>query len=163
MKKKSNLFKELSLDGRPCLKEFSQLSNWAQAWLESWQSRLLSKACKATLICSMVQAILVYSMSTFLLPLSVCRELDKITRRFLLIVNSDKKYFLAFKAWDELCTPRESRGLGFRLNHEFNQAILSKLAWKIAYDDKSFWCPVLRAKYLKSGSCFSCMEKPSDS
>lgn len=79
------------------------------------------------LIRSVVQAIPTYLMSTFLLPLNVCRELDKITQRFWWNVTPDKKNFLAFKTWDELCTPRESGGLGFRLNHEFNQAMPSKL------------------------------------
>lgn len=51
-------------------------------WLEGWQVQLLSRASKTTWIKAVLQAIPTYSMSTFLLPKSMCNDLDAKVRRF---------------------------------------------------------------------------------
>lgn len=43
--------------------------------------------------------------------------------------------------------------LGIRLFHEFNTALLAKLAWKIASGEQSLWCNILRTKYLVGANC----------
>lgn len=56
---------------------------------------------------------------------------------------------MALKAWKDICQPKELGGLGFRLFHEMNLALLAKLAWKVAIDEDSLWTRVMKAKYLK--------------
>lgn len=37
-----------------------------------------------------------------------------------------------------------------------NVALLSKLLWKIVIGKGSFWCNIMKAKFLKGNSLFSC-------
>jgi hypothetical protein len=50
--------------------------------LNNWKSRLLSLAGKEVLLKAVVQAIPTYSMSVFLLPASLCRELNQLMQVF---------------------------------------------------------------------------------
>ena len=68
--------------GKSKVKEFGRLKERVQSRLDNWKNHLLSKAGKATLIKSVVQAIPTYTMATFKVPSSVCKDLDKIIRRF---------------------------------------------------------------------------------
>ena len=138
--------------GRKRSKEFGRLKEKIQHRLEGWQSSLLSRAGKATLIKSIVQAIPTYSMSTFRLPLGVGTELDAIIRKFWWGAKKDR--YLALKSWNTLCQPREFGGIGFRLSKEFNTALLAKLGWLIATGKRSLWTDILRARYLKNESIF---------
>lgn len=63
-------------------RNFDRLRDQLQVRLEGWQSKLLSKAGKATLIKSVAQAIPVYSMSTFKILKGVCENMDAMVRRF---------------------------------------------------------------------------------
>lgn len=63
-------------------KEFSKLKDRIQVRLEGWQSKLLSKAGKATLIRSVALSIPVYNMATFKIPKGVCESFDAIVRVF---------------------------------------------------------------------------------
>lgn len=64
------------------LKEFKFLKERVHQRLEGWNQQLLSKAKKATLIKTMIQAIPIYSMSTFNIPLGTCRTLDSMVKCF---------------------------------------------------------------------------------
>ena len=64
-------------------REFEGIKVRVQKRLKNWQSQLLSKAGKVTLVKSVVQAIPLYSMSSFKWPLASCKALDSMIRRFL--------------------------------------------------------------------------------
>lgn len=55
----------------------------------------------------------------------------------------------------ELCQPKEHGGLGFRLFYEYNMVLLVKLGWKIASEEQSLWCKILKGKYLMNRTFFS--------
>lgn len=68
--------------GRNKAKEFHGFKERVNQKLEGWSRQLLSKAGKATLIKSVIQAAPIYTMSTFQVPVGVCNELDTMVRRF---------------------------------------------------------------------------------
>lgn len=108
---------------------------------------MLSKVDKAIHIKTVVQAIPTYSMSTFKVPIGICKKMDRGSRL-------GSKGYLALKAWGALCKTKESGGLGFRKFEEINLALLSKLAWRMAREDDSLWARTLRARYLKGKTFF---------
>lgn len=68
--------------GRFKINVFGRLKEKVQAWLESWKSKLLSRAGKATLIIYVIQAIPNYTMTTFVIPKKVCKGLDTLAMPF---------------------------------------------------------------------------------
>ena len=92
---------------------------------------VLAQAAKATLIKSVLSSIPSYKMSYFKLPKSTCSQIDARLRDFFWGFTTLGHHIYP-KAWDSLCKPKASGGLGFRCAHDLNNALLSKLGWIIA-------------------------------
>ena len=107
------------------------------------------------MIKSVAAALPSYAMSSFLLPISCCHELDKIFKNFWWGFPSKKTRNLTLKAWDSLCIPKVLGGLGIRKMREVNWALISKLGWKILTKSDSLWVAQLQGKYLHSNSFLS--------
>lgn len=118
--------------GRNKTKEFFNLKERIKSRLGGWNKHLLSKAGKATLIKSVIQAMPTYMMATYLLPLKVCEDLDALVRKFWWETKPKASGFLALKAWKDVYKPKELGGFGFRKFRDFNLALLAKLGWKLA-------------------------------
>ena len=77
------------------------------------------------LIKVVVQAIPTHTMSCFLLPKSLCDELNSMVSKFWWgQKNNDHK--LAWMRWEKLYTPKACGGMGFRDLRSFNLALLAK-------------------------------------
>lgn len=85
--------------GKQKSKEFMRLKDRARMRLEGWKSQLLSKAGKATLIRSVIQAILVYTMSNFKVPKGMCKEMNASVRKFWWGGRKDNNRLFALKKW----------------------------------------------------------------
>lgn len=93
-----------------------------QSRLKVWQSQLLTRACRATLIQFVIQAIPIDNLSTFRIdnlstfrvPKWVCEDLDAMAFCFWLGVKAGKQHFFAVKAWAKLREPKEQGRLGFK-------------------------------------------------
>lgn len=115
--------------------EWALHSNKASIWLSendklwyqvsSWQHHYLSKAGEVVLkmVC---QAILVYSMGTFLLPISLCDEILKMINSFCRGTKQDGTGGVHWMSWERFCVRKEFGNLGFRDLHCFNLAMLAK-------------------------------------
>ena len=71
-----------SLVGKGKCNTFRQLKERLANKLSGWKEKLLSHAGKEILIKAVVQAILTYTMSVFLLPNSLCDEMTSMVRQF---------------------------------------------------------------------------------
>lgn len=91
-------------------------------------ARNLSMVGRNTLIKSMALVIPSYIMQAFLLPVSLCDRLDRLSRRFLWRVQKDGERYLALWAWDNICTSKQVGGLGIRRARDMNIAYVMKLA-----------------------------------
>ena len=92
----------------------------------SWRSKCLSWVGRKTLINTVAQFIPNYTMSTFSIPNSVCDKLDSLTRRFWWKPKQQGGRYMAWKAWEKLCSPTTTRGLRFKKAKNFNDALLAK-------------------------------------
>ena len=90
-------------------------------------------------------------MSTIQFPKALCEQLDGVIRRFWWNPKSWEGQYLTPMAWSSLCWPQKKGGLGFRKAWDFNQALLSKLAWWTLSEKNCLCVRLLRAKY-KVGS-----------
>uniref|UniRef100_A0A803PUB8 RNase H type-1 domain-containing protein n=1 Tax=Cannabis sativa TaxID=3483 RepID=A0A803PUB8_CANSA len=129
------------------MRDFKFLKDKVLAKIEGWRCKLLSQAGRATLIRSVAQSVPMYSMSSFLLPKGLCRELDQAIRKFWWTGGGDKDRYLALVEWDVLCLPMDRGGLNFKKFEDINLALLAKLGWKLASGDTSLWYTILKEKY----------------
>jgi hypothetical protein len=71
-----------TLVGKNRIHTFKNIKEKVARKLHNWKSRLLSLAGKEVLLKAVVQAIPTYSMSVFLLPVSLCKDLNQLMQSF---------------------------------------------------------------------------------
>ncbi|GAA0151857.1 hypothetical protein LIER_10484 [Lithospermum erythrorhizon] len=108
---------------------FSSLIGRVKNRIEDWKPKLLSKAGKFVFITSVLQAVPTLDMQYFKLPIHYCHELYSQVANYWWGSTDNKG------------------GLGFRDNHVFNIALLSKQAWRIVSNPSSELAQMFRAKY----------------
>ncbi|KAA3471030.1 reverse transcriptase-like protein [Gossypium australe] len=96
------------------------------------------------------EAILTYSMDCFLLPKSLCGELESILARFWWQKGHGRQC-----EWNQLCELKENRGLGFRRLAKFNLTLLAKQGWRLINYPNSLLACVLKAKCYSNSDFLS--------
>jgi len=117
----------------------------------SWSNRFLSGEGKQVLLKAVLSTIPSYAMSCFKLPISLCKRLQSTLTRFWWDSNPDKKK-MAWVDWKKLSLAKEEGGLGFREIATFNDALLSKIGWRLLKNPESLLAEVLLGKYCHSSS-----------
>ncbi|XP_059451038.1 uncharacterized protein LOC132181824 [Corylus avellana] len=137
---------------------FSELKDRIFAKVTGWKARLLSQAARTTLLKSVLNAIPTYFMSLFLIPKSLCSEIDSVLRKFWWGFPQDKRHNLSFLSWDSICQPKSLGGLGISSMKFLNSSLLARLGWKLTSNEPLLWVDALKGKYLQQG--FSFLEAP---
>ncbi|XP_048611432.1 uncharacterized protein LOC125585793 [Brassica napus] len=135
------------ISGSKC-KLFAFLKDKLMHRVNGWTGRWLSKGGKEVLIKSILLALPTYVMSTFLLPLEICENLASAIARFWWSSNPPKRG-IHWAKWEKVCLPREEGGIGFRMIHEFNLALLAKQLWRLVQFPDSLVARVLKGRYYK--------------
>ncbi|XP_048622814.1 uncharacterized protein LOC125591926 [Brassica napus] len=138
------------ISGSKC-KLFAFLKDKLMHRVNGWTGRWLSKGGKEVLIKSILLALPTYVMSTFLLPLEICENLASAIARFWWSSNPQKRG-IHWAKWEKVCAPREEGGIGFRMIHEFNLALLAKQLWRLVQFPDSLVARVLRGRYYRLSS-----------
>jgi hypothetical protein len=103
---------------------------------------------------AVANAIPTYVMSIFLLPKSLCSDINNGLRKFWWGFPQDKKHNLSFLSWKSICQPKALGGLGIRSMEFLNNSLLARLGWKMTTNQPLLWVDALRAKYLRLGTSF---------
>lgn len=91
-------------------------------------------------------------MSTFKVALTLCRKIDAVATKFWWLGSTNKNKFVAWNAWDSL-----------QHMEDFNEALIAKLAWKIANGADRPWVNLLVAKYCAVSDFWDVEPKPGNS
>ncbi|XP_048622886.1 uncharacterized protein LOC106383217 [Brassica napus] len=138
------------ISGSKC-KLFAFLKDNLMHRVNGWTCRCLSKGGKEVMIKSILLALPTYVMSTFLLPLEICENLASAIAQFWWSSNPPKRG-IHWAKWEKVCLPKEEGGIGFRLIHEFNLALLAKQLWRLTQYPDSLVARVLRGRYYRMTS-----------
>ncbi|XP_037492746.1 uncharacterized protein LOC105643399 [Jatropha curcas] len=115
------------------------------SFCSGWNQKLLSKGGKEVLIKAVAQAIPSFCMSSFLLPVSILTELQRLMNSYWW---GGKMRWLS---WERLCVAKEEGGLGFRHLRSFNLALLGKHCWRLLHNTNSLFYSSFKSKYFPSG------------
>lgn len=127
--KRSNNFENYlglpNMVGRKNLRAFQHLKDRIKTKVDSWCTRLLSQGGKEVFIKAVLQAIPTYTMSCFLLPLSICHEMEQLMANFWWR-KGQGRCGIHWCPWSQLCELKDDGGLGYRNLAKFNLALLAK-------------------------------------
>jgi ribonuclease HI len=114
---------------------------------------LLSQAGKEILLKAVVQAIPTYSMSIFLLPKELCKEINKLMQKFWWGNKGEKK--IHWMSWERMGKSKSKGGMGFRDLISFNKALLAKQCWRLVQYPDSLAALIIKEKYFPRGEFLS--------
>jgi hypothetical protein len=140
-----------SFIGRSKVQAFNGIKDRVQQRLNNWKVKFLSQAGMEILLKAVVQAIPTYSMSVFLIPATLCRELQGMMQHFWW-GHMAKESNVHWMCWEKMGRSKMEGGLGFRELTIFNKALLAKQGWRIIQEPNSLVSQVLKAKYFPHGS-----------
>lgn len=135
-----------SMVGRNKRLAFKDLKEHLLKRVASWNARLLSIEGRELLIKVVLQVIPLYTMSCFLLPSSLCKDMEVIIAKFWWQKKSGQKG-LHWCTWESLCKPKSEGGMGFQNLSKFNVALLAKLGWRLLENPTSLSARIIHAKY----------------
>jgi hypothetical protein len=121
---------------------FENIADYMKGSINGWAENLMSFAAKETLIKSVLQAKLTYSMSCFNLSKGTCSKLISIMAKFWWNGCLDKKS-MHWLAWDKIAVSKSQGGMGFRDMAVFNIALLGKRGWRLILSLDSLLAQVL--------------------
>lgn len=128
---------------------FKDLQHRIECKVSGWKGKLLSQAGRNMLIKSVASSIPIYSMSSFLITQSICKNIDSLLRKFWWGYKLDGKQHLSLQSWNQICTPKSEGGMGIKKVQGMNLAFLSKLGWQMLSPHPRPWVKCLSAKYLQ--------------
>lgn len=138
-----------SLVGRSKRRVFGYFKDLTCKRIQAWQVKQLSQAGKTILIRNVAQAIPAYSMSCFLLPKSLCQELEQLYNNYWWSSkHGTGQKGLNRLSWNNMSLPKSKGGLGFRNLYDFNIALLGKHVWNFICNPNSLVARVFKRRYF---------------
>jgi hypothetical protein len=90
-------------------------------------------------------------MSVFLLPISLCKEINGMMQRFWW-GHKENNSRIPWVSWEKMGKAKSERGLGFRDLVSFNKALLAKQLWRLLQNPHSMVAEIISAKYYSASS-----------
>ena len=122
--------------------------------IQEWHQKLLSRVGKEILIKIVAQAIPNYAMHIYLIPLNLCRELERMMNSFWWGNKIYGSGEISLMQWGRLCKPKAYGGIGFKHLHKFNVAMLERQGWRLLTNLYSLVGKIFKARYYPN-ACFA--------
>lgn len=110
--------------------------------------KCLSNAGKAVLLRNVAQVVPSFVISCFLLPKSLCKELERTMNSFWWGSKENSRKGIRWLSWTNMSKSKSLGRLGFRDLHGFNLELLGKNCWNLINNPNSLVARVLKARYF---------------
>uniref|UniRef100_A0A803PWX2 Reverse transcriptase domain-containing protein n=1 Tax=Cannabis sativa TaxID=3483 RepID=A0A803PWX2_CANSA len=128
--------------------------------IRGWSSRNLSYMGRVTLINAVLIAIHTYWAQIMILPKKLLKDIEAICRSYLW-KGTQMMMGPGLVAWEHVCAPKNTGGLGLRDIQKWNTAAMTRYVWDIASKKDCLFVRWIHNVYLKD-SCWWDYEAPTD-
>ncbi|KAK5845872.1 hypothetical protein PVK06_002113 [Gossypium arboreum] len=115
---------------------------------KNWSIRNLSIGGKEIFIKSILQALPIYAMQCFKLPVLLCKDLENLISKFWWR-NLKTNKGIHWYSWSGMCSPKAFGGMGFKDLPMFNTALLAKQGWRLITQPDCLFARVMKLKYYR--------------
>ncbi|WVZ83225.1 hypothetical protein U9M48_030394 [Paspalum notatum var. saurae] len=107
---------------------------------------------------SVLASIPIYYMANILFPANFMHKIDSIMRNFWWagVQDENSTHPIAFRSWDDICTPKVLGGLGLKKMSTVNRRLVLHSAWMIVNGKDPFLTSILKSKYFHNSSFWKC-------
>jgi len=106
--------------------------------LNSWGNKYISLGGRIVLLNSVLNAIPIFHLSFFKMPVKVRKKIVRIQREFLWGgVEGGRK--INWVKWSVVCQPKECGGLGVKDVCLMNLSLLAKWHWRLLHGENGLW------------------------
>lgn len=116
--------------------------------MSAWKASLLSIAGRVQLVKSIIQSMLIHTLSVYDWPMPLIKDLEKSIRNFIWSGSIDKRKLVTV-AWKKICKPTAQGGLGIKSFQKLNQAANLKLCWDL-FHNKEDWAELILSRVLRN-------------
>ena len=121
------------------LSSFVPMISRADKYLARWKAALLNTMGRAVLADSVLGSFLIYAMGALELPKGTLKALEGKRRTFVWTGAEQASGAKCLVAWEQVCLPKESGGLGLKNLSVQNQCMLLKLIHRLHHPEASSW------------------------
>ncbi|XP_042962749.1 uncharacterized protein LOC122297028 [Carya illinoinensis] len=139
--------------GRSKQRAFADIKQKLWQKIQMWKGNLLSQGGKEILLKAVAMSIPTYAMSCFLLPKTLCHEMEMMMARFWW-GNQAQERKIHWVGWQKLSASKFRGGLGFKNLHDFNMSLLAKQGWRLLTNFDSLLYKIFKARYFPKSSLF---------
>ncbi|KAL4565457.1 hypothetical protein LXL04_029553 [Taraxacum kok-saghyz] len=116
---------------------------------------MLSIGGRAMLISSILEALRIYYMSLFPMPVQVRKTLESLRAKLFWVSASDELK-IHWVSWEVVIAPRDQDGFGIGSLEAFNANLIMKWRWRFHLEPDSLWVTVIMALHqINDNSPFS--------
>jgi hypothetical protein len=134
--------------GKPRVIHLQPIADRVKLKLSAWKASLLSIAGRVQLVRSVVQSMLIYSISIYSWPESLLKDIEKSMRNFIWSGDIEKRKLVTV-SWKNLCKPFHKGGLSIRSLSKLNKAANLKLCWSLM-NSQSSWARLLKDRVFRN-------------
>jgi len=139
--------------GRPKTIYFQSTADKIRLKLANWKAALLSIAGRVQLVKSVVQGMLIHTISIYSWPVALLRQIEKWIKNFIWSGDVNKRKMVTV-AWKKVCSDYEEGGLGTKSLICLNEAYNLKLCLELMQKDEQ-WAIVLRSRMMRGSNCIN--------
>ncbi|XP_026398797.1 uncharacterized protein LOC113294610 [Papaver somniferum] len=127
---------------------FDETTNKMDFRLQSWQGKLINQAGRSTQIQAVVGTMDNFQLGCLKIPYKSIKKLEPLQRNYWWNKPSSKGCKII--GWSEVSKPKRMGDLGFKNIKLFNEALLTKLAWRMLHEKDAKWVQMLQARYFQN-------------
>jgi len=139
--------------GKPKRVHFQPIADRVKLKLAKWKASLLSIAGRVQLVKSVIEGMLIHTMSIYSWPVSLLRELERWIKNFIWSGDIYKKK-MVIVAWKKVCDAYDEGGMGIRSLVNLNAASNLKICRELL-QSKEQWAQVLRSRVIRNSTCIN--------